>query len=112
MPEPTPEQLEAGAAHGLTPPMCAYLRGETPEELSADAVAFLAAFGQPAPPAPRSGGNRGPDVSSRGASGSVSAGAALYRERHGLDDESKRPDKPPARTRNPFAENGYRMENR
>lgn len=52
MTEPTPEQLAAGQPKGLTPVMCSYLRGETPEELSADADAFLAEFAPPAPPAP------------------------------------------------------------
>ncbi|MEU2116037.1 hypothetical protein ABZ567_10345 [Streptomyces sp. NPDC016459] len=92
--------------------MCAFLRGETPEELSADAVAFLEAFGIPEPPAPvyRSGGPRGVDVGSGGRG--VSAGAALYRDRHGLDEDGKRPAKKPVPTsnRNPFAENGYSME--
>ncbi|WP_406055813.1 hypothetical protein OG462_07890 [Streptomyces sp. NBC_01077] len=92
--------------------MCAFLRGETPEELQADAVAFLEAFGTPEPPAPvyRSGGPRGSDVGSGGRG--VSDGAALYRERHGLDEDGRRPVKEPVPTgnRNPFVENGYTME--
>ncbi|MFF9849956.1 hypothetical protein [Streptomyces litmocidini] len=116
MSDPTPEQLAAGEAHGLTPPMCAFLRGETPEELSADAVAFLEAFGtlEPPVPAPRSGGPRGVDVASNGGRGSLTAGAALYRERHGLDEDGKRPDRKPVPTgnRNPWQTNGYTMENR
>lgn len=84
------------------------------EELQADAVAFLEAFGTPEPPAPvyRSGGPRGVDVASSGGRGSVSAGAALYRERHGLDEDGKGLEKKPVPTgnRNPFAESGYSME--
>ncbi|MFH9726253.1 hypothetical protein ACH4M4_25320 [Streptomyces sp. NPDC017254] len=114
MNEPTPEQLAAGEAHGLTPPMCAFLRGETDEELQASAAAFLEAFGTPEPPAPvyRSGGPRGVDVGSGGRG--VSAGAALYRERHGLDEDGKRPEKKPVPTsnRNPWQTNGYALEQR
>ncbi|MFF5920001.1 hypothetical protein ACFY8C_16935 [Streptomyces flavochromogenes] len=110
----TPEQLAAGEAHGLTPPMRAFLRGETDEELQTDAAAFLEAFGTPEPPAPvyRSGGPRGVDVASSGGRGGFSAGAALYRERHGLDEDGKGPEKKPMPTgnRNPFAESGYSME--
>ncbi|MFE4305982.1 hypothetical protein ACFRR6_07985 [Streptomyces sp. NPDC056891] len=53
-------------------------------------------------------------MASSGGRGSVSAGAALYRERNGLDDDGRRPEKKTAPTgnRNPFVENGYRMENR
>jgi hypothetical protein len=111
MAEPTPEQLAAGTPHGLTPEACARLNGATPEELEADASAFVAEFTPPPPPAPRSGGPRGVDVSSNGRT--VSAGAALYRERHGLDDDGKRPEKKPVPTnnRNPFAQNAYRMDN-
>ncbi|ROQ27119.1 hypothetical protein EDD98_6776 [Streptomyces sp. PanSC19] len=114
MNEPTPEQLAAGEAHGLTPAMCARLRGDTPDELQADAVAFVEAFGTPAPPAPvyRSGGPRGSDVGST--RGSVSAGAELYRERHGLDEDGKRPEKKPVPTsnRNPWQANSYVLERR
>ncbi|MFD7461329.1 MULTISPECIES: hypothetical protein [unclassified Streptomyces] len=111
--EPTPEQLAAGEPKGLTPAMCAYLRGETPEELSADANAFLSAFAPPAPPAPpapRSGGNRGPDVASTGSG--VAAGAARYRADHGIDEDGRRePTRPGRANRNPFAENDYVIEN-
>ncbi|WP_328942969.1 hypothetical protein OG259_16470 [Streptomyces sp. NBC_00250] len=114
MNEPTPEQLAAGEVHGLTPPMCAFLRGETTEELQADAVAFIEAFGTPEPPAPapRSGGPRGVDVGSNGGRGTLSAGAALYRERHQIDEDGNRPAKKPIPTgnRNPFAEAGYTLE--
>ncbi|MGW1928268.1 hypothetical protein [Streptomyces sp. NPDC001919] len=116
MNEATPEQRAAGEAHGLTPPMCAFLRGETPEELQADAVAFLAAFGTPEPPAPapRSGGPRGVDVASNGGRGTIAAGVALFRERNGLDEDGRRPEKKPVPTgnRNPFVENSYTLENK
>jgi hypothetical protein len=113
MSDPTPEQLAAGTPHGLTPEMCARLRGETPDELTADAAAFADLLPQtPPPPAPRSGGPRGVDVGS-GGQRSVSAGAALYRARHNLDDEGKRLEKKtPTQisNRNPFAENGYTLD--
>ncbi|MFI2431863.1 hypothetical protein [Streptomyces sp. NPDC018693] len=110
--EPTPEQLAAGQPKGLTPEMCARLRGETPEELSADADTFLTEWAPQAPPAPtpRSGGNRGSDVGS--GSGTVSGGAARYRQRHGLDEDGRRPERRQADSdgRNPWRENGYTME--
>ncbi|MFC7966860.1 hypothetical protein [Streptomyces cinereoruber] len=116
MNEPTPEQLAAGEAHGLTPPMCAFLRGETDEELQADAVKFLELFGTPEQPAPvyRSGGPRGVDVGSNGGRGTLAAGVALFRERHGLDEDGRRPEKPkPAPTnRNPYWTNDLTWENR
>lgn len=112
--EPTPEQLAAGEPKGLTPAMCAYLRGTTPEELSADADAFLEAFGSPAPPPPpafRVGGPRGVDVDSGNHGRTVSAGAARYREKHGLDDEGRREEpRPEHANRNPFAERSYSIE--
>jgi hypothetical protein len=112
--EPTPEQLAAGQSKGLTPVMCTRLRGQTPEELSADADAFLTEFTPPAPSAPRVGGNRGVDVAGGNGSGTVGAGAALYRDRNGLDDEGRRPEVRPAVTdgRNPFATRTYSMESR
>ncbi|GHG09433.1 hypothetical protein GCM10018791_23310 [Streptomyces zaomyceticus] len=74
-------------------------------------MAFLAAFGtpEPPPPAPRSGGPRGVDVASSGGRGSLSAGAALYRERHRVDEAGNRPAKKPVPTgnRNPLVENRY-----
>ncbi|MGX1472402.1 UNVERIFIED_CONTAM: hypothetical protein RKD50_001210 [Streptomyces canus] len=112
--EPTHEQLAAGQPKGLTPQMCTYLRGATPDELSADADAFLAAFAPPAPPAVMVGGNRGVDVGSGNGAGTLGAGAALYRERNGLDDDGRRPEQRPAVTggRNPYATRTYNMESR
>ncbi|MFE6128843.1 hypothetical protein ACFQ6Q_11310 [Streptomyces sp. NPDC056437] len=112
MEEATTEQLAAGEPKGLTPEMCAYLRGETPDELGASADAFLAAFSVAQPPSPRSGGHRGPDV--RSTSGTTSAGAELYREKHGLDEDGNRPEKKKAPTsnRNPFAVKSYTLETR
>jgi hypothetical protein len=78
---PTPEQLAAGEPKGLTPEMCARLRGTSPEELS---DALLTEWAPPAPPVswPRVGGPRGVDVST---GPGVSRGAALYRARHGKE---------------------------
>ncbi|OEJ57889.1 hypothetical protein BGM19_07840 [Streptomyces agglomeratus] len=108
MTEPTPEQLAAGAEKGLSPLVCARLRGETPEELSADAEAFVEAWGEPTPPVPvrRVGGPRGVDVGGGNGSSTIGAGAALYRERHGIDEDESGP------VRNPFAINGYTWETR
>ncbi|MEV6537213.1 hypothetical protein AB0M86_48080 [Streptomyces sp. NPDC051639] len=103
-------RLRAGLAAGLTPEQSARLNGATPEELQADATAFAAELGaaNPAGSAPRSGGNQGPDVVTVGA---VAAGAALYRAKHGLDDDGRRPERRPVTNDggNPFRENGYSM---
>ncbi|WP_406108882.1 hypothetical protein OG698_39550 [Streptomyces sp. NBC_01003] len=116
--QPHPAVLElarvrAGLAAGLTVEQSARLQGSTDEELTADATALAAELGaaNPEPPVPRSGGNQGPDVGSpRG----VRAGAAAYRERHGLDDDGRRPAPRPVThtNRNPFVERGYTMEGR
>lgn len=112
--QPHPAVLElakvrAGLAAGLTAEQSARLQGATPEELTADATAFAAELGaaNSAPPTPRSGGNQGPDV---GSVGGVAAGAALYRERHGVSDD----ERPPAPTNgsNPFAIRTYTMNGR
>ncbi|MFB7291921.1 hypothetical protein [Actinacidiphila glaucinigra] len=98
MTEPTPEQIAAAQRRGLGVQHAARLRGATPEELDADADAFLAEIATyaPTPPTPpRSGGPRGRDVNS--APGSLTARAALHHERHGSageDDEKKRPSRP------------------
>ncbi|WP_432019885.1 hypothetical protein [Streptomyces sp. 1222.5] len=109
MAEPTPEQLAAGQPKGLTPEMCVFLRGESAEELgtSADAFLSLLASQTPAPPAPRSGGPRGGDVSGHTA-GSLAAGAEAYRAKH----EGRRPEARPLPTsgRNPFQTTSYDME--
>ncbi|WP_327322265.1 hypothetical protein OG735_07045 [Streptomyces sp. NBC_01210] len=113
MAEPTTEQLAAGQAKGLTPAQCSYLRGETPDELSADADALLTEFAPPPPPAIRSGGPRGGDVAST-SPGTVSAGVAMYRQKHGLDEDGNRPEKKavPTSDRNPFAVRTYTMDGR
>ncbi|WP_371636913.1 hypothetical protein OG988_32335 [Streptomyces zaomyceticus] len=114
---PHPAELElmkvrAGMAAGLTFEQSTRLQGTTVEALTADAQTLAAELGaaNPAPPAPRSGGNRGPDVGSGGRG--VSDGAALYRSRHNIDEDGNRPAKKPIPTgnRNPFVENGYTME--
>ncbi|MEU1037703.1 hypothetical protein [Streptomyces sp. NPDC005907] len=66
----------------LTPAHAAFLTGTTREELesAADALKALTAPAGTTPPPPRVGGDRGSDV---GGAKSVSAGADLYRERHG-----------------------------
>ncbi|MGW2304798.1 hypothetical protein [Streptomyces sp. NPDC001809] len=116
---PHPAELElmkvrAGMTAGLTFKQSARLQGATVEELTADAQTLAAELGaaNQAPPATRSGGNRGPDVGSGGRG--VSDGAALYRARHGLDEDGQRPAKKPIPTgnRNPFVENGYTLENK
>ncbi|WP_405766706.1 hypothetical protein OG539_16420 [Actinacidiphila glaucinigra] len=108
MTEPTPEQTAAAQRKGLDVHHAARLRGTTAEELDADADAFLAeiaTFAPPPPAPPRSGGPRGGDVDGHG-SGSVAAGAELYRSRNPRDEdnEAKRPARPWWRA------NGYRFE--
>ncbi|MEV7200261.1 hypothetical protein [Streptomyces griseoluteus] len=115
--EPSPEQerdaalhelarLRAGLAAGLTPEQSARLQGATAEELTADATAFATELGIGAPqgPAPRSGGDRGGDVG--GGAGTVAAGAQRFRDRH---PQRMTPAEQQRRT-NPYAENGYTME--
>ncbi|MEU2492603.1 hypothetical protein [Streptomyces sp. NPDC007883] len=111
MPEATTEQLAAGEPHGLPPELCARLQGETPEELAADAADLATEYTPPPPPAPnvRVGGPRGKDVASHG-SGTVAAGAAAYRERHGLDEDGKRPERRAATSNDPFRERSYSFD--
>ncbi|MGW5617529.1 hypothetical protein [Streptomyces sp. NPDC003877] len=108
-------RLRAGLAAGLTPEQSARLVGNTPEELEADAQTLAAEFGvagPPAPSAPRSGGNRGSDVGN--GAGTVTVGAQRYRQRHGLDEDGRRPElrQDNSDGRNPFAERTYTMDGR
>ncbi|MDO0916804.1 hypothetical protein QQM39_40145 [Streptomyces sp. DT2A-34] len=108
-------RLRAGLAAGLTPEQSARLVGTTSEELAADAQTLAAQFGvaaPPAPPAPRSGGDRGPDVGN-GAE-TVSGGAERYRQRHGIDEDGRRPERRQDNSdgRNPFAERTYTTNGR
>ncbi|MFB6696839.1 hypothetical protein [Streptomyces rubiginosohelvolus] len=108
-------KLRVGLTAGLTPAQSARLIGTDEAALTADAAALAAEFTPStlAPPAPRAGGDRGPDV--QGTAGTVAGGAAAYRRKHGLDEDGNRPStaKPlPTSTRNPFAEPAYRMESR
>ncbi|MGZ3097912.1 hypothetical protein [Streptomyces sp. H72] len=115
MSTPTPEQerdnaltelarLRAGLAAGLSPEQSARIQGTTLEEMEADAAAFAAEL-NPAPPAVRSGGNRGSDAGAT--AGSLAAGAQRFRDRH-----PKREVTPEAQQRqtNPFQERTYTME--
>jgi hypothetical protein len=120
--EPTTEQqlteartelarLRAGLAAGLTPEQSARLVGNTPEELAADAQTLAAEFGvaaPPAPPAPRSGGDRGPDVGT--GAGTVSGGAERYRQRHPQHELPELTEV--QQRRNPFAARSYEMNGR
>ncbi|MFE9496312.1 hypothetical protein [Streptomyces collinus] len=114
MSEPTVEQqlteartelarLRAGLAAGLTPDQSARLQGTTPEELTADAQT-LARELNPSNAHPPSGS--GSDVGS--ANGTLDAGAARYRQEHGLDEDGRRPEARPVA--NPFQTASYRME--
>ncbi|MYV64567.1 hypothetical protein GT043_01015 [Streptomyces sp. SID2131] len=123
-PEQNPEQphpaelefakLRAGLAAGLTVEQSERLRGTTAEELAADAQALVTAFGvtDVSPPVTLVGGPRGVDVGS--SRGGVADGAALYRAKHGLDEDGRRPEKPTPKptNRNPYVERTYTMESR
>lgn len=78
-------KLQVAADKQLTAAQAAWLRGSTKEELEASAAQLLADFGPSTlgatPPPPRVGGNQGSDVG--GGTKTVSAGADLYRQRHG-----------------------------
>ncbi|MGW2514509.1 hypothetical protein ACWC0A_35060 [Streptomyces scopuliridis] len=121
MTEQTPEahpavlelaRVRAGLAAGLTVEQSARLIGTTDEELTADAQTLAAEISaaNPTPSTPRVGGARGVDVGN--GAGTVAGGAARYRQKTGLDDDGKRPERRPVPTdgRNPFAENTW--ENR
>lgn len=107
-------RLRVGLAVGLTPAQSARLQGSTEEELTADAEILAAELGLtgPPPPTPRSGGNRGPDVGN--GAGTVSRGAERYRQRHGLDDDGRRPERRPVDNDgcNPFAVPTYELNGR
>jgi hypothetical protein len=109
-------RVRAALAAGLTYEHGVRLQGSTPEELEADAVAFAAELSAAAPVLPviRSGGPQGPDVGNGAGAGTVGAGAAAYRAKHGLDDHGNRPERKPVPTngRNPFTENRATWENR
>ncbi|CAM5416999.1 hypothetical protein [Streptomyces purpurascens] len=108
-------RLRAGLAVGLSVEQSARLQGATDEELTADAEAFAAELGltgPPAPPAPRVGGPRGIDVGN--GAGTVTGGAQRYRQRHGIDEDGRRPERRHDNSdgRNPFAERTYTMNGR
>ncbi|MFB7479006.1 hypothetical protein ACFUEM_02485 [Streptomyces anulatus] len=109
-------KLRAGLTAGLTPAQSARLLGTDEAALIADAAALAAEFipSTLAPPAPRAGGDRGPDV--QGTAGTVAGGAAAYRRKHGLDEDGNRPPVPQrvntSRVTNPYAERGYTQEHR
>jgi hypothetical protein len=108
-------RLRAGLAVGLSVEQSARLQGATDEELTADAEAFAAELGltgPPAPSAPRSGGNRGSEVGN--GAGTVSGGAQRYRQRHGIDEDGRRPERRQDNSdgRNSFAERTYTMNGR
>ncbi|NEB32750.1 hypothetical protein G3I62_27270 [Streptomyces sp. SID14446] len=117
--QPHPAELElarlrAGLTAGLTVEQSTRLQGATPEELAADAATFAAELNATTPvtPALRVGGNQGPDVGT--GAGTVAAGVAAYRAKHGLDEDGRRPEKPavPTSGRNPFETTTYSMETR
>ncbi|MET8192067.1 hypothetical protein ABZV15_41445 [Streptomyces sp. NPDC005246] len=106
-------KVRAGVAAGLTIEQSARLQGVDEVAITADAVAFAAELSaaNPTPSAPRAGGARGSDVGT--GAGTVSAGVAACRAKHGLDADGNRPERKPVPTdgrRNPFAEPAYRME--
>ncbi|MEV7274679.1 hypothetical protein ACIQIG_17865 [Streptomyces bacillaris] len=109
-------KLKVGLTVGLTPAQSARLIGTDEAALIADAAALVAEFTPSTltPPAPRAGGDRGPDV--QGTAGTVRGGAARYRARYGLDEDGNRPPVPQrvntSRVTNPFQENGYTTEHR
>ncbi|MET8960958.1 hypothetical protein ABZX69_15960 [Streptomyces sp. NPDC004074] len=111
--EPTPEQqrdnalaelarLRAGLSAGLTVQQAAFLRGNTEEEIAADVRTLMAEFGVSTQRQPTGSGS---DVQGS-TDGSFNAGAERYRQKHGVDENGRRPEG----ARNPFQESNYRME--
>ncbi|MFF7194519.1 hypothetical protein ACFZAM_12490 [Streptomyces sp. NPDC008079] len=81
-------RLRVGLTKGLTPEQSARLRGADEAEMTADADALKAEFG--APPAPaRPATGSGSDVNASGHMG-IERGAALYRAKHGVDEDGVR----------------------
>ncbi|WP_326664445.1 hypothetical protein [Streptomyces sp. NBC_00385] len=105
-------KLRAGLAAGLTVEQSARLQGADEAALTADATSLASELSaaNPAPQVPRSGGARGPDV--QGTAGTVNAGVAAYRAKHGLDENGNRPERRPlpTSTRNPYTEPTYTTE--
>lgn len=105
-------RLRAGLSAGLSAEQSERLRGSTPEELAADAAEFAAML-PAAPAAPsgmRVGGARGVDVPGTGP-GTMAAGVAAYRARHGLGEDGKPERTPwPVDGRSAFDERTYSME--
>ncbi|MFE2019982.1 hypothetical protein ACFW9O_18295 [Streptomyces sp. NPDC059499] len=101
-------KLRAGLAAGLTVEQSQRLQGADETALTADATSFAAEL-NPTPQGPRSGGDRGPDAGSGTGRGTVGAGVAAYRAKHGLDENGNRPAPKPLPTggRNPFVEPSY-----
>ncbi|MEU8678169.1 hypothetical protein [Streptomyces sp. NPDC048560] len=99
-------KLRAGLTAGLTPEQSARLQGTDEASITADATSFAAEL-NPTPQGPRSGGARGYDVG--GGAGTIGAGIAAYRAKHGLDENGQKPQPKPLPTggRNPFVEPSY-----
>ncbi|MFE2883172.1 hypothetical protein [Streptomyces sp. NPDC059272] len=95
-------RLRAGLAAGLSEEQSRFIRGATLEEMQADARTLVTEFSVSTRRPPSMSGS---DV--RGiAAGSVEAGAAAYRAKHGLDENGQ----PLNGARAPFQENTYRSE--
>ncbi|MCX4774022.1 hypothetical protein [Streptomyces sp. NBC_01285] len=109
-------KVRAALAAGLTVDHAVRLQGADEAALTADAVAFAAELSaaNPVPQGPRAGGSRGADVGAEGARGTVGAGVAAYREKHGLAENGQRPPVAPrvstGRITNPYVERGYETE--
>ncbi|MFJ7057296.1 hypothetical protein ACK8N7_10135 [Streptomyces griseobrunneus] len=99
-------KLRAGLTAGLTPEQSARLQGTDEASITADATSFAAEL-NPTPQGPRAGGARGSDVG--GGAGTINAGIAAYRAKHGLDENGNRPERRPlpTGTRNPYTAPTY-----